>query len=170
MHIVQNNQESFHSTMDKMSRAHNKGGHCVKTIECNQEFQSAMEEVEDELGVTVECANAQDHVGAAEHNGGTLKESMRTAFHRSGHAMIPKAMIIALAEQSASTLNMFPAKHGTLEHCSPEMIVTGRTLNHKQHCQHEFGACVQAHHEPQKKNSVKERSVDAICLRPTTSK
>ena len=70
--------------------------------------------------------------------------------------MMPKAMIIALAEQSASTLNVFPAKHGMSEHHSPETIVTRRTLNYKQHCQHEFGTCVQAHHEPRKKNGVKE--------------
>ena len=96
--MAQNNQESFHSAMDKMLRVHNKGGHRVKTIKCDQEFQSTMEEVEDESGVTVEHANAQDHVAAAERNNGTLKESMRTAFHRSGYTAISKAMIIALAE------------------------------------------------------------------------
>ena len=121
-----------------------------------------MEVVADESGVTVNCANAQDHVAAAERNNGTLKESMRTMFHRSGHATTPMAMTVALAEHSADALNVFPAKHGMSEHQSPETITTGCMLNFKQHCQPEFGTCAQAHHEPQKKNSVKERFMDAM--------
>ena len=31
---------------------------------------------------------------------------------------------------------------------------------------HVFGNCLQAHHKPQKKNDVKEHSIDAICPRP----
>ena len=168
-HVPQNNEETFHAAIDEMLRTCNKGRHCIKTIECDQEFQSIVEVVADKLGVTMDCANAQDHVAAAECNNGTPKESMQTVFHRSGYTTTPKAMIMALAEHSADTSNVFPAKHGTLEHCSPETTVTGHTLHCKQHCQHEFGTCVQAHHAQRKKNSMKERSVDAMCPRPTHS-
>ena len=52
-----------------------------------------MEEVADELGMSMDYANAQDHVAAAKRNNRTLKETMRTTFHRSGCSTVPKAMI-----------------------------------------------------------------------------
>ena len=66
-------------------------------------------------------------------------------------------------------LNMFPAKNGTSEHNCPEMIVTGNTIDYGKHCQDEFGKCAQAHHKPQKKNNMKERSIDSIHLQPMKS-
>ena len=43
-------------------------------------------------------------------------------------------------------------------------IVTGQTIDFNEQCQHKFGTCVQAHHEPQKKNGMKECSIDTTCL------
>ena len=40
-----------------------------------QEFQSVMEDVADNPGMDMNCTNAQDHVAAAEHNDGTIKET-----------------------------------------------------------------------------------------------
>ena len=57
-------------------------------------------------------------------------------------------MIMALVEHSVEQLNVFLAKHRISEHHSPETIITGQTIDHDDHCQHEFGTCVQAHHEP----------------------
>ena len=148
----------------------NNGGCHIKTIECNQEFQSVVEAVADDSGVDMNCANAQDHVAAAECNNCTIKELIHTTCHRSGYAVIPKQMIMVLAEHSVKQLNVFPAKHGISQCHSPETITTGRTVDCNKHCQHEFGTCAQAHDEPRKKKSVKERSIDSMCLRPTHSK
>ena len=108
------------------------------------------------------CTNAKDHVAAAEHNDHTIKESICTTCHRSGHTTMPRQMITALVEHGVKQLNVFPAKHGISQHCSPETIVTGRTIDCNKHCQHEFGTCAQAHHEPRKKNSMKEQTVDTV--------
>ena len=118
--------------------------------------------VADDLGIIVNHANAQDHMAAAEW--------MRTTCHRSGHATTPEQMIMALAEHSVEPSNVFPAKHGISEYCSPWTIITGQTVDHNKHCQHKFGTCVQVHHELQKKNCVKECMVDAIHPRPTHDK
>ena len=129
----------------------------------DEEFQSIVETVADDLGVNMNCANAQDHTAAAEHNNCTIKESMQTAHHRSGCTITPKQMIMALVEHGVEQLNMFPAKHRISECCSPETIVTGQTIDCDKHCQHEFGTCVQAHHKPRKKNGVKESTINATC-------
>ena len=45
-----------------------------------------------------------------------------------------------MSESSADKLNVFPARHGVSDHCSPETIITGRTLDYDKNCQCEFGA------------------------------
>ena len=40
-----------------------------------------MNEVSDELNVDMDCVSTQDHVGAAERDIGTSKETIRTKFH-----------------------------------------------------------------------------------------
>ena len=73
--MANNDEESFHNVSDKMLRVHDKGGHRIKTIKCDQEFQSIMGLVADDSGVDVTHANAQDCVAAAERNNCTLKEN-----------------------------------------------------------------------------------------------
>ena len=71
--------------------------------------------------------------------------------------------------QSMNQLNVLPAKHDMSEHCSPETIVAGQTINYNEHCTHKFGKCTQAHHEAKKKNSVKEQTIDTIHSQPTNN-
>ena len=47
-HFANNAKESFHNALDKMPRVHNEGGHRIKTIDCDQEFQSVMEDDSDD--------------------------------------------------------------------------------------------------------------------------
>ena len=96
----------------------------------------------------MKCKNAQDHVGLAETNDRTIKESIGVQHHRCGCNTIPKQMMMASAEHSTEKLNVFPAKNGTLDCHRPEMIVTGNTMHCNEHCQHEIGKCAQAHHKP----------------------
>ena len=74
--VAQNDEDTFHQVSDEMSQMHNEGGHRIKTIKCDQEFQSIVEAVADDLGVNMNCTNAQDHMAAAEQNNCTIKESM----------------------------------------------------------------------------------------------
>ena len=112
-----------------MPQVHNKGGFTIEQIECDRAFESVMNAVSDNMNIEMDYVSAQDHAGAAERNIGTSKETIRTKFHQCGYNTIPKQMIIAIAEQSAEQLNMFPAKHGISKYCSPNTIVTGKTID-----------------------------------------
>ena len=137
--------------LDKMLQVHNEGGFKIQRNECDQAFKSVVNEVSNELNINMDCVSTQDHVGAAERDIGTLKETICTKFHQCGCNTPPKQMIVAMAEQSADQLNMFPAKHGTSQCCSPNSIATGQTIDHERHCEFKFGECVQAHHKPRRK-------------------
>ena len=73
---AQNNAFTFHKALDKMPQVCNEGRCQIKTIKCEQEFQSAMDNMADDLGVNVNCANTQDHMAVAEQNNCIIKESM----------------------------------------------------------------------------------------------
>ena len=50
------------------------------------------------------------------------------ALQRIAYRTIPRLMIETIAEQSATMLNMFPAKHGMSPYYSLETIVTQKTI------------------------------------------
>ena len=83
---------------------------------------------------------------------------------------MPVVMIRELAELVAERMNMFPAKQGTSEHCSPNAIMSKQPLDCRKHCQHSFGACAQAHAQNDPANTPAERAIDAMCLRPDDNK
>ena len=162
--------KSLYKALDKTLRTYNRGGFKVRSIECDNEFKSIMDDVEDGLGVKMNYTNAQDHVPAAERNNRTIKEAMRTVIHRIPYKRIPPIMIKHLAIISTDRLNWFPAKYGISKTYSPMTIITGKTLEYKKHCVHEFGAYVQAHTENVKTSSMTERGIDAIYLRPNENR
>ena len=141
----------------------NKGGCHIKVTECDQEFQSIMDNVTDEPGVDMNYANTQDCVASVECNDQTIEETVCTTHHCCNYSATPKQMIVALAKHSVNQLNVFPAKHDISEHCSPETVITGYTMDCTKQCQHEFRACAQANHKPKKKNDTKKCTIDAMC-------
>ena len=114
----------------------------IKYIQCDREFEPIMDPICDNLGVTMDYSNAQDHVPPAERNNRTIKEMFCVGLHQTGYKTIPKTMIISLCEHGTMMLNMFPAKHGISDHYSPATIVTGMTLDYAKHCKFEFGTYV----------------------------
>ena len=78
-------------------------------------------------------------------------------------------MVIYLALSTTAKLNYFPSKYGLSRYYSPKMLLHRRNLNFKKHCQFSFGAYVQAYNENQRTNTLQERSINCIYLRPTTS-
>ena len=61
-------QDEIYKALDYALRIYNNGGYTVREIECNGEFKPLMNRVKDDLGVTINYSNAQDHVPAAERN------------------------------------------------------------------------------------------------------
>ena len=64
----------------------------------------------DDMSIDIDCANAQDHVGATKQNNETLMPSFGIVHHQCGHNTMPKPMIIALEENGADNLNVFLAQ------------------------------------------------------------
>ena len=167
--IERGTNDEYYKIIDKVLRIYNKGGFRIKEIHCDGEYKSMMDRVNDELDITMNYANAQDHNPRAERNNRTIKESFRTALHRTGYSTIPKVMIQDLAEVCAERLNLFPAKHGVSQYYSPQTIVTGIQLDYEKHCKYEFGEYVQAHTQNNPINDMVERSIDGIYLRPNNN-
>ena len=124
-----------------------------------------MDKVSDDLDVQMNYTNAQDHVPEAERNNRTIKERVRSAYHRLPFRKLPKTMIKYLAMVQVNHLNLFPAKGGVSKYYSPRMILTERNLEYEKHCKVPFGAYVQATHETNATNSIAARTLDCIYLR-----
>jgi hypothetical protein len=71
---------------------------------------------------------------------------------------------------STHQLNLFPAKGGVSAYLSPHVIMTGRNLDFEKHCKVPFGTYVQANQENLPTNTQAPRTIDAIYLRPMSSK
>ena len=78
-------------------------------------------------------------------------------------------MMRELAELTAERLNCFPAKHGTSKCHSPHVIMNQEPVDCNKHCKHPFGGHVQAHHQNDPAQSMVERTIDAIYLRPNSN-
>ena len=63
-------------------------------------------------------------------------------------------------------INAFPPKSGLKTEMSPRTIITGKSLDYKKHFKIPFGDYAQVHEFEQPRNSMKERTLGAICLGP----
>ena len=66
--------------------------------------------------------------------------------------------------ESAKKLNFFPPQGGVSQYYSPRMILHATNLNYDRHCQHAFGTYVQAHDDPDPKNTMRPRTLDCVYL------
>ena len=137
--------ETLCKCSDKISRICDNGGCRINIVNCDNGFCSVMEDVKDELKCSMNHAGAQDHKPRAERNDRAIEKQVQVRLHRSTHETTPRVMTKEPAASSTEKFNFFPAENRTSDHCGPETSLTGRTLNCKKQCQHEFGECVQAH-------------------------
>ena len=75
-------------------------------------------------------------------------------------------MIEHLVIGRTDKFNLFPARNGVSDYYSPETLVTGKTFDYNKHCLYEFGKYVQVDTYTEKRNNMKERTLDVIYLRP----
>ena len=73
--------EECHKVLDRALRKCNAAGFRIKEISCDGEHRGVMEKVQDDLDVSMNFTNAQDHKPKAECNNRTIKEGFRSAFH-----------------------------------------------------------------------------------------
>ena len=152
-----------HHKIPQWSRTHHQN-----VTHIDREFKPFMDAVEDEMDVTMNCANKGEHVPKAERNNQTLKDRIWMKCHRLPHKNAPKVMMKESVFDVAEKMNCFPTKDGMSKCHSPRMTMKQRSLDHKKDCQCEFGEHVQAHKEPKtsKKNTPTERTIDTIHPQP----
>ena len=91
----------LYKAIDKITRLYNGAGISITVIHIDGEFKNLMDEVKDEMNITMNYTNAQDHVPEAERNNRTIKERMRVQYHQLPYQNIPKVMIRHMAMETA---------------------------------------------------------------------
>ena len=162
--------KAYRSALDNVFRVYNMAGFKIKSIHCDNEYRSLMQELESIYEVKMNYASAQEHVPEIERSIRVIKERFRATFHRLPFTRLPAIMIKILAMESTKKLIFFPAANGISPYFSPRMIIHHETLDYNKHCLIPFGSYVQAHNEPEPSNSQLPRTLDCIYLRYMNNK
>jgi hypothetical protein len=148
----------------KIIKLYKRAGFQVVAALMDGEFEVLRGELSD-LGVALNVAAPDEHVGDIERYIRTIKERMRAMYNTLPFERVPHRMIIEMAKSSVFWLNAFPNTRGVSHTLSPRTIVTGQTVDFNRHCTHQFGEYVQTHEEHN--NSMASRTIGALAMRPT---
>ena len=123
---------------------YNKAGYYVNMVYCDREFKPIFKDAWDQLELTINYANTDDHVAEAERNNRFLTERFRTKFHNLPFKAIPRLMIRGLAIQVAKEANYFPVKNGVSSILSPRQLIELQNLEFTKDFGIPFGSYVEA--------------------------
>ncbi len=118
-----------------------------------------------DIGISLNSAGADSHVGEIERYHRVLKERVRATWNTLPFEHMPAKATMELASGAVFWLNSFAKKDGVSSTLSPRTIITGQTLDYNRHCQYEFGEYVQTHEATD--NTTASRTVGALAMRPT---
>ena len=128
-----------------------------------------MDEIKDELGVSMNYTGTDEHVPEVERNNLTIAERIRVAYHHLPFKTMPRVMLKYLAMVCTKQLNIFPAKGGVSPYYSPHVLLNGRQYDYNKDCQVPFGAYVQANNNVNPTYTNAPRTIDGIYLRPSST-
>jgi predicted component of type VI protein secretion system len=99
-----------------------------------------------DLGIALNEAARDEHVGDIEQFIQTVKERMRAIYNTLPFNNMPVRIIIEMAKHAMIYwLDAFPHPNGVSDTLSPRTIITGQTIDFNRHCKYEFGQYVQTH-------------------------
>jgi hypothetical protein len=104
--------KAHRSALDNVFRVYNMAGFKIKSIHCDNEYRSLMQELESIYEVKMNYVSAQEHVPEIERSIRVIKERFCAPFHRLPFTRLPAIMIKILAMESTKKLNFFPAANG----------------------------------------------------------
>ena len=137
----------------------------ICTIHADNEFRGDFEEkVIDELEISLNFANPNQHVPDIKCASRLLEERFRVHYYRMPFEVIPAAMVEHLTMSITDHITWFPAKGGVSQHYSPYTILSLKQIDFKKHLIYSFGDYVQANHVHKVKNNNLLRSIDCIYL------
>ena len=118
------------------------------------------------IGIHANFATRNEHVPEIKRQHRVIKE--RTCACRSTlpFEVVPKLLLVEMANNCGLWINMFSAKVG-IPNVSPRTLMTGIVLDYSKNFRLSFGSYVQVHEEPSPTNSPNARTVGAITFGPT---
>ena len=122
-----------------------------------------------ELGITINCVAAEEHVPEIERHIRTIKERSRSVVGMLPFKQLPARIVIELIHYVVFWLNSFPVQRGISDVLSPRALVVGSTIDYATHCKIEFGAYVQTH-EPHNNSMLRARRVPLRSAQRVTHK
>jgi hypothetical protein len=162
-------KEDIYRALDVIFRKYNAAGFAIKVIQTDPEFKPIMDEVKDDLEVTMDYVPTQHHVPEAERNIRTIKERIRSTVHGLPYKTMPKVMLKHCAMLCTNQLNFLPAKNRVSSYYSTHVILGGMDLDYNKHLVVPFGSYVQANQDNLPTNTTAPRTIDAIYLNPVLS-
>ena len=97
------------------------------------------------LGVTLNEASRDEHIGEIERFIRTVKQWMRAIYNTLPFQKIPTQLSAEMAKACVFWLNSLPLQSNFGNELSPRTIVMGQRLDFKRHCRFQFGEYVQTH-------------------------
>ena len=97
--------KALYDGLDAIFRMYNSRGFNISKIYADKEFETLMETVKDDLGVTMQYSPSQAHVPEAERNNRVLKERIRATYHRLPFKALPIKVMKLLVMETARKLN-----------------------------------------------------------------
>jgi hypothetical protein len=141
-----------------------RAGFQIEAAMMDGEFTKLRGELAD-IGIALNEAARDEHVGEIERFIRTLKERMRSIYNTLPFTNVPPRLVIEMAKYSIYWLNAFPNDRGVSDTLSPRTIITGQIVDYNRHCKYQFGQYVQTHEHHD--NTMIPRTIGALALRPT---
>jgi hypothetical protein len=98
-------------------------------------------------GPLVKLSSANEHIPEIEQIIRVVKERCRATRHILPFQRIPKLLTIHIVLNVVKLLNLFLTKGGVSEIISPKTIISGKTLDYKNHLSLQVGQYCQVHEE-----------------------
>ena len=165
--VADRTETTFRKGLDEVLRIYNHCGYKIETIHCDNEFRPMMDPIKDDMGIHMDYCPATAHQPDAERNNRTIKDRVRSTFHRMPYDNIPMVLWKYLVMGCAFGLNLFAPTGSSSKFYSPFQLMHDKVLDFKRYCAIPFGSYVLAPSGHLKTNTQQARMLDCIYLRPT---
>ena len=151
--------------LDAIFKRCNDAGCKVRHLSLDNQCKPALDPIKDQLGLTVHCAAAQEHVPQAERNVRTFKDRIRSAIAAVPFVCLPDLLVTAIVMEVGTKLNFFVNENG-IPNCAPRQLLKDLQVDCHRHCSIPILSHVASPHEGTPHNDVTPRALDCLHLRP----
>ena len=102
--------KELYQAIDVVFRHYNKAVFVITYINCDDEFKTLIDEVNDKLNITMNYNLKGEHVPEAELNNRTIGDCIRATYHNLTCKIIPRIMLKYFTMMCTEKLHLFPAK------------------------------------------------------------